>query len=282
MDNGVAEDPIDGAISGTFEYVNENNLALSLAIPKSYEGLDFPVITLVAPMSAMNLNRIPLMINGKSASLADMSIFQKDEPRFAFKEFRFLRRLSDNSIRGYLLGSKLTAAGSVSLNGNPCSTAQALSDGLLIVTCESDSSADWEFLAANDPDAAKAKLATLKVVNPLGITISSYKVVDEETEYNNDNVPDFIKVKILGTGFSQEVRLDERQLNGLVTLAYVSPTEMLCEINNPREKESIVLFKNGERAAFTARRPPNRQPPPADGKLKIVKSQSERRVITKE
>lgn len=49
MDNGPAEDGETNAISGNFEFVNHQYLAISLTVPPNYSEPKFPSITLIAP-----------------------------------------------------------------------------------------------------------------------------------------------------------------------------------------------------------------------------------------
>jgi hypothetical protein len=110
-------------VTGTFEYVNQEQLALSLVVPKKYEGPDFPVITLVAPSRAVTIQRLPLRINGKYSALKDESLVNTAPgPKLGLSGSQFFE-VNSGQITAHLSGQFLTDI-EVRLNGVPCGTAQ--------------------------------------------------------------------------------------------------------------------------------------------------------------
>jgi hypothetical protein len=245
LDDGPGDNAADdSAITGTFENVNQSQLALRLNIPAKYDGPDFPVITLVAPARAIILNQLPLMVNGVSyLRLDDQSLLKKPdtpEPKITLSGWQYLGPAGPANFMAHLNGQKLNEhLKEVRFAGVICPAIEKISESLVQVTCVNSPLPDWEFIAVSDD--ARPAVASLVVPNPLRLALSSYSVLDG-VEFGKDLHPSLIPVKLSGSGFTTGTMLRTNGPDtGRIVLSYVSGSELRCLIRDPKPEEVLTL-----------------------------------------
>lgn len=246
MDFGEADPADDTAVSGTFEYVNQEQLTLNLAIPSTYTGPDFPIVTVVAPSRSMIINSLPdLLINRTWGSLEDASLVTKKpkppDPTLTITGWQYFGG-TGKQFSALLTGQKLTDLAKLRLNGIECDKPEPLKDSLAQISCTAPADAQWEFVGMSaTADASKRDVSTWTVQNPRLISISSFQAVDG-VEYGDDGKPTSVPVQLTGTGFTPQTVLgSDIAKSGRVTLSYVSPTQLNCIIRNPLGIETIIV-----------------------------------------
>jgi hypothetical protein len=280
---------IDGAISGAFEYVNEHHIALTLSIPKKYENARFPAVTLISPMRALHVNWLRLRINGRVGRRLENEkiLIEKPDPapHLQISGWRYLGRAHDGRVLGLIEGQLLDEVKEVRLNGCPCDR-EPFNAGNLQTTCLDSPEVEWTLTAMTEPgDKAKNKIARYSAPNPFILALTSFRYVENGIRYDGENKPVKVPVRLTGSGFTPRVQLGATVDRSRVLLSYISPTELSCEVTNPRENELIEITFPGEKqqtASIYIPRPPDWKQPDKTHTSKTVTTIQTQKEVTKE
>ncbi len=283
MDAGP-EDPAPdaAAVSGVFEYVNREQLTVSLDIPASYTGPDFPVITVVAPARAMSINSLPLRINGKSGRLSDETLVtKKPGSKMSISAVQYLSA-AGGVFTAHLKGQKMTDLDKVRLNGKECTNTEPLSEGDAQITCAADSQSQWEFIGLTSDANPKIRVvSSLTIPNPRLIMLTGTQLLDG-TEYGDDLHPSLISVQLTGSGFTPRTVLASAQADpSRFMLTYVNPTTLICVIRKPQPTETILISdqdRDGPAAILVLRPDDQKKEAPAAGTTTTT-TQTMKRVV---
>jgi hypothetical protein len=270
MDAGP-EDPAPdaAAVSGVFEYVNREQLTLNLTIPASYTGPDFPVITVIAPARAMNINSLSLPINGTWGKLSDESLVtKKPASKMSISAVQYLGA-AGGVFTAHVKGQKMTDLDKVRLNGTVCASTEKLSESDAEITCAADSQSQWEFIGLTaDADPKTRVVSSLTIPNPRLILLTGAQLLDG-TQYGDDLHPSLITVQLTGSGFTPRTVLASGQADpSRFTLTYINPTTLICAIRKPKPTETILISdqdRDGPAAILVLRPDDRKKEAPAPG-----------------
>ncbi|HYL74809.1 MAG TPA: hypothetical protein VEU96_11430 [Bryobacteraceae bacterium] len=283
LDDGPADPADDTAISGTFENVNQSQLALNLVIPAKYDSDAFPTITLVAPTRAIILNQLPLTVNGNSNTTLDDSPLvdiQKPDPKLTLSGWQYLGERPGRKFAAHLTGKKLREhLDHVRFNGVRCSDPDKISEGLVQVLCDISELPDWEFVAVSDDPKAPVASA-LVVTNPKILALTTYTILDG-VDYGADLHPSFVPIRLIGSGFTPQTTLNRAPASAI--LSYVNALELRLELTNPGPHEVIEVTDPTRQnfASIAIKRPPDKTSDSTPKETTVTTVATEKKVVKK-
>lgn len=247
MDSGGLEDPGSGVISGSFEFVNTQYLAISLSIPADYKDAKFPQLTLISPARTAILNKIPVSVNGAPGqSLEAANLLKETKQPFEIKGFEFLGEdRATGLVTARLTGTRLGQIGNLWVDGRLRPDAVTpISDSDVLVRFAPSGRYRWEIVAATgESDPSRRASSTFSAPNPLKLMIAGTAVKTGSVSYDKDSKPVSAEVVIAGAGFRPELKLGVSGA-AIAKSAYVSPTEWYCRIEKiqPERANDGVIF----------------------------------------
>ena len=286
MDTNSTDDATEGVITGSFEFVDQQQIAMNLSIPKGYSG-EFPTIALVSPSRAAIINTIRIPINGRWRTLNDVRILPDlPNPKLSLSSVRTYGQ-NGSKIRVQLSGSLLNTATKVMLNGVDCDAPGPINAGLVQVECMPSDLVKWGFLAIS-PDKvnpAKSQSALLEIDNPLLLAISTFDRKDAAVRFDDRTLePTFVSGDLIGTGFTPHVQI--KGTSNRIRVVYKSPTSLYCEIDNPVASGTTMVIKDavtGKEASIEIPTPPRKkaETETKEGVTTVTTIQSEKKIVKK-
>ena len=294
MDAGSEDEapPEQGQISGTYEFVNQQQMVVNLSIPKDYSG-DFPAITLVAPARAETINGMRLRVNGSPGrKLEDMKILRPAAPAkltLSAVGLSGYDRSQTNPVRLRLSGKLFSRRETkIRLNGKACDLCQedVINGTLAYANCPEDPQPSWEVLAYNENanDSATTPADVHTIPNPLLIAINSFEKV--AVKYYPTRKPEYYDIQLVGSGFTPRIQLKPRGASNpaQVRLSFRSATELYCRITDPKGDTTIEIEDphTTKTAAIVIPSPPDEpQEKKPEGPVTVTTVQSELKVTRK-
>jgi hypothetical protein len=295
MDIGGSEDPGTGVIWGSYEYVNEHYLTLSLNIPTDYKNGRFPAITLISPSRTANINWLPMSVNGSpGVRLDDERLLVDKKPDFAVTDLTVID-VADGPASGVkhvtarLAGSRLSSLDRLWINGRDVDRRETVSDTVVLVDFDDPGTLKWNITAVSNEATAEARSAqTLSLANPVRVVISGVKV--ENVEYNKKAAPSKVDLIVSGTAFRPDLQFRADGATAVVSSSYVAPGQWIATVSvDGADSRMVVSLKDGEAEAvrFGPIFIPKKQAEAADtpdgpkGKTTITEIQTQKTVTEK-
>ena len=235
----TVEDLRNEKVKGRIERVDSEQIVFSFEMLPNFTGT--PTITLVAPGKAIDINRLPLYINGSNTTLAaaDPPMFRRDPaaPTIKIDAIEAFRSPDGRSIRVVASGKGFTAAQPVFVNGIPVTNA-FVSGTLHRAEIPATQDETVQLVLSSAIGTIKSKA----IPNPALLRITSATIVSYEPATRGSAA--ILVVKLEGSGFSEW--LD----SSVGTVTPVSSSETLLRIENPASVIPVVL--RDRRTDFTA------------------------------
>ena len=225
-----------GGVQGEFERVSDEQIIFWFNMPPDFAGT--PVITLVAPGQAMELNyaSAPVVVDGQApaASLEDAdAMFQKD-PAPTPAAFRIdnveVFRAAPGRLTAVIEGAGFASGQVVLINGQRLTPGSPESPTLARVAFPTPTDDTIRVTIVNGTETAKAK----PVANPGRLRVGDVKEVSFEPA--RGRLPAVLVVRIEGAGFTDDL------VSSIGQLVVQSATEALLKIENPNAAAVVRLY----------------------------------------
>ena len=230
-------------VKGRIERLDSEQIVFSFEMPSNFTGT--PTITLVAPGKAIDINRLPLYINGANTTLdaipAANRMFRPDPaaPTVKIDGIEAFRSSDGQSVRVVVSGKGFTSPQTVFVNGIRVADAFVSSTLLhAVIPATPDETVQLVFSSGIGTIKSKA------IPNPAHLRINNATIVSYEPATRRSPVAVLV-VKLEGAGFSEWVQASHG------TLTLVSPTEAMLRIEDPTAATPLVL--TDQSTGFTAR-----------------------------
>lgn len=275
----VAAVPCDKKACGELERIDPRQIVFSFSLPKDADGKDVegtPIITLVAPGKAVDLNSLDLTVNGtRHVKLKDREYMfgaRSGDPKLGISDFKVFRVNDAAAPRrafALLTGTKFDADMDVFINGEPALAPQA-GTPCASVPCKEFKSDKLFRLIFNLPlgDDVTVMIApkdgapvTKTFTNPLSLKINKVTVLSYEPPADKKS-KGVLVVKIEGVGFDPTPGLKVEGASTRSRILDSSSTEAIVKLVDP-EPSVVVTLTNA--AGESTKTVVVRQP--ADSKL---------------
>ena len=247
----------DAEVQGQVERINSEKIVFSFKLPPDFKGT--PVITLIAPGRATDLNDLPLQINDEPNKKLDdylPKMIGNDTGPDAFRidRVRVTRSRTAGNLTAQISGAGFgstaapaAAAPQVSetvarvlINGADGATTTYRSPALLTVEFKVPADETVKVTLVSTNNTASKKVETIEsdaVANPAFLSVSDVEIATYEGKTEDE--PATILVKLKGTGFTDSLRaLIEGKI---LPLAVKSATEAVFTIPDPKVAVIVTL-----------------------------------------
>jgi hypothetical protein len=227
----VNDDIKNEKIRGRFERIDPSQVMVTFDMPPDFEGT--PVITFVAPGKAIDLNRLPLIVNGVSTTLdnrnTDKMFAGPPRPSAKIDKVEVFRSNMTGNLTALITGAGFTSNQRVFVNGTDLGTRPYVSQSLLRAEFPTplDGTIQITLVAGNET------IKSQPVANPTHLKINNVIVVGYEAATKKS--PGVLVIKIEGFGFTDALETDDGELT------VQSPNEAILKIVNPDAAEVVTL-----------------------------------------
>ena len=251
LDDSKTRDNCVGDICGRFERIDSHEIVISFRMPNDFNGT--PRIGVIGPGKTIELNKLFLTINGDEDTQLDSADMMFGDPPDST-----LRRITDFRVSppqsnstdtlGVLTGSRFKPGDTYHVNGQQAQPQAGCRSDLCILKFPTQTA---DFLTVTiTPTEAKEKAVSKTFVNPTNLSIISASAVNYTPPEGSR--PGFMTVKLDGSGFKPELRIELVGGNRNPDRTIPSSGQMFLKIVDPEQVVQITITDSSSNRTVNA------------------------------